>query len=91
MIRSVTTSEVEWDDDERASMLALTRCEHMTCKGCGGWLPETLTHEAEAYDVEPPTPCGKCRVLAIHQDAQVRDEKHLHVLRWAAKLRLKVG
>jgi hypothetical protein len=83
----VTTTEIEWDDDERAAMLALHRCEQWTCNGCGGWLPETMGHEAEDYEVDPPTVCGKCRALAIHQEYQARDEKYLNVLRWNAKLK----
>jgi hypothetical protein len=87
MIRSVTTVEPEWDDDERVSMLALTRCEDRTCSGCGGWLPETLVHEAEDYAVTPPSRCGQCTVLAIHQDYHNSHNKHTHALRWSAKLK----
>jgi len=89
LIRSVATSEVEWDDDERAKILALVRCERMTCSGCGGWLPETLVYEPEDYVVDPPTPCAKCKVLAIYGDGQADDEKHMHTLRWRADLKTK--
>lgn len=81
----MTVAEPEWDDDERQTMLALVRCEKQTCAGCGGWLPETLSVEAEDYDVEPPTRCGKCTALAIRQDQHAEDHKHLHALRWKAK------
>lgn len=85
MIEAITTIEAEWDDAERVTMLALLRCEKLICAGCGGWLPETLEHEAEDYDVDPPTRCGKCTALAIRSDRHAEDHKHLHALRWTAK------
>jgi hypothetical protein len=78
-------TEPEWDDDERQSMLALLRCEKLTCSGCGGWLLETLDTEAEDFAVDPPTRCGRCTALAIRQDRHAEDHKHLHALRWTAK------
>jgi hypothetical protein len=68
-------------------MLALLRCERLSCPGCGGWLPETLNLEPEDYDVDAPSRCGKCTVLAIHQDYHRDRDKHVHALRWSAKPR----
>lgn len=42
-------------------MLALARHRDLSCKGCGGWLPETTEREADgAYVVEPPVRCHRC-------------------------------
>jgi hypothetical protein len=79
--------EAEWDDDERDKMLALMRSEKLICAGCGGWLPETMGHEAEDYDVDPPTRCGRCTAIAVHSAKHAEDHKHLHALRWMAKLK----
>lgn len=68
-------------------MLALAHCREMTCPGCGGWLPETTSHEAEAYEVPPPHRCGRCTALAIAQDRHAKDHQHMSATRWGAELR----
>ena len=87
LITSVTTTEVEWDDDERQTMLASLRADALTCGGCGGWLPESLNHEAEDYVLTPPVRCGRCTALAIRQEQHATDHKHLHALRWNIDLK----
>lgn len=47
-------------------MLALGRFRELSCKGCGGWLPETTDREAEdAYRVKPPLRCHRCAAYAM--------------------------
>lgn len=87
LVRSVTTTEPEWDEDEQNWMLALAECRDLTCSGCGGWLPETTTVEAERWTVPPPTRCGKCTAIGIAQDRHAEDHQQLHATRWSAQRR----
>jgi hypothetical protein len=61
-----STPEVEWDEEQQALMLALSRHRALSCKGCGGWLPETTDIEADgAYQVERPIRCHRCAAFSI--------------------------
>lgn len=80
-------TESEWDDQQRGYMLALDLYRRMTCTGCGGWMPETTTHEAEDYAVSLPVRCGRCTALAIAQDRHAESSQHMHATRWDATLR----
>lgn len=82
LVRSVTTREPEWDDEQRAVMLALHQCRALTCTGCGGWLPDTTAHER--YVVEPPTRCHRCTAISGAQERHSQDHKHMHATRWTA-------
>jgi hypothetical protein len=87
LVRAVTRREVEWDEQQQAYALALVGARALTCDGCGGWLPETTTTDAEEYTVPPPYRCGRCTRIAIAQEAHGRDHKHLHATRWTATRR----
>lgn len=64
--RLVSRDEVEWDDSERAWMLALAEYDTDVCPGCGGLLSETTHQDADgAYTTDPPVRCHRCTVLAI--------------------------
>lgn len=65
----MVTREAEWDDDERAWMLALAEREAAECRRCGGDLNET-TDYGNRYVPQPPLVCMRC--LALHQ----ADEAH---------------
>jgi hypothetical protein len=68
-------------------MLALALYRQQTCGGCGGWLPETTNHDAEAYRVALPLRCGRCTAIGISQDAYTPNSYQVHATRWIAELR----
>lgn len=43
LVRTIVTKEPEWDDEQRALMLALDQYERELCSGCGG-------HISSAFD-----------------------------------------
>lgn len=60
---------MEWDEEQQAYMLALGRHGDLSCKGCGGWLPETTEAEAEdTYVVQPPVRCHRCAAFSAGVD-----------------------
>lgn len=74
----VTEVEPEWDEHERAIMLARHELHANQCKSCGGWLPDELTeidpddwtaenvpHGHSVIDVW----CRSCRAKALHEHA----------------------
>ena len=64
LVRTVTTREVEWDDEQRALTLALAQFHAESCNGCGGWLHETAADDAEGkYVAEPPVRCWRCKAI----------------------------
>ncbi|HTI26189.1 MAG TPA: hypothetical protein VL652_34690 [Kutzneria sp.] len=83
--------EIEWDEQERAWMLALALYRERTCDGCGRDLAETTEHDAEAYRVSPPHRCGACTAIEISQDAYADAYKsssaRMGATRWRAELR----
>lgn len=62
--RTVAVREVEWDDEQRAWMLALAEVEAQECPGCGGHLPGT-TRPGVEFDTTHPTRCKRCEALGI--------------------------
>lgn len=68
-------------------MLALAESRELTCPGCGGWLPETTSVEAEGWRVPPPHRCGRCTAIGIAQEHHANDHKHIHATRWSAERR----
>ncbi len=57
---------MEWDEEQQAIMLALAKYRALSCRGCGGWLPETTEKEAaHAYQVEQPIRCHRCAAFSI--------------------------
>lgn len=73
LVRSVTTREVEWDDDERAQVLALLEYEAQACPGCRGWLPETTdSAHAGRYKTAPPIRCHRCDAVTRAQDEHTK-------------------
>jgi hypothetical protein len=89
-VRSVTTREVEWDEDERAWALALLELEADACPGCHGRMSETTAPEAEGKYVSPaPTRCHMCTAISAaqstyHDNPNVR---HTSALLWSAERR----
>lgn len=70
-LRTLITRESEWDDHERALMLALTAREAAECQRCGGDLTDTADPDNDAYNpfaakrykALPPVVCHRCVVL----------------------------
>jgi hypothetical protein len=73
LVRSVTRREPEWDEEQRAWMLALDECERLSCDGCGGWLPDTLRRGPGEYVVPAPSHCAACAATAITAQDYHRD------------------
>lgn len=58
LIRSVTTREPEWDDEERAWPIALAEYESELCPACGRHMSICTDPESEGkWQVPPPTRC----------------------------------
>lgn len=82
LIRSVTVTESEWDDRERAWMLALQHYELTLCRRCGTPLIESTdpnndpdNPQAERhYVADGPDECHCCKVL-IRADRQWSDRR----------------
>lgn len=86
LVRSVTTREIEWDDDERAWAIALIEYESDKCPGCGGQLEETTDPKTEGrWKVPYPTRCQRCTALASAQE-KYRQTFHPQALLWTAEL-----
>lgn len=89
-MQSVSHKEAEWDDDERAWVLALLELEADTCPGCGGQMSVTTEAGAEGhYHVPAPTRCHQCTALSQAQDAYHSNPnaKHTQALLWSAERR----
>lgn len=90
LLRSVTTVEPEWDEDERAWAIALLELDADTCPGCGGMLTDTTAPDAEGkYVASAPTRCHKCTAISVaqssyHDNPNVR---HTSALLWSAERR----
>lgn len=70
VVRSVTVTEPEWDDEQRELVYALAQYEASLCPGCGGDLAETTSPEAEyGYTRAGPERCYRCQMLAMYQEA----------------------
>lgn len=69
VIKTIATTEVEWDQDEQALMLALEEYRLLYCDGCGGSLEETMNPENEfAYTAKGPWLCWGCQAVGRARD-----------------------
>lgn len=69
LVRSVTTHDAEWSDEDRGYVTAHRRNEHEKCPGCGLPLSETTDPEHEgAYEAPPPMRCHACTPLEHRKD-----------------------
>ncbi len=69
MIRSVTTRESEWNDQDRTELLALMEYESSLCpNGCGQPLGESTSHDDHGpqYEIKRTT----CRACAAALEAK---------------------
>lgn len=73
LVRSVTVTEREWDDDQRELAYGLARWEASLCPGCGGDLAETTDPSAEyAWRRTGPQRCYRCQMLEMYQEAEAK-------------------
>jgi len=88
-VRSVTTRESEWDEQQRGFVLALLAYEAQVCHGCGGWLPETTDGDNDGrYHVDIPGRCYRCTAIHKKQDEYEKQNPRALVL-WPAELKPK--
>lgn len=60
----MTTVESEWNDEQRALVLALGQYETQLHAGCGGYLPDTTDPANEGrYRAGVPNRCHKCTAI----------------------------
>lgn len=70
LLRSVTTSEPEWTEQDVAEIQALAMYRSWLCpKGCGHLLTETLTHPDHGPEFVARS-AGTCRACAALLEAQ---------------------
>lgn len=71
--------EPEWDETQRAWLLALSAYEADTCQGCRGQLSETTGQDDEGrpvrYQVDDPHRCRQCTALAVAQREAQKAER----------------
>lgn len=68
LIRAVTTTEAEWDDEQRDAVYALARFEAGLCPGCRQPIAETTAPEAEfAYKELETLRCFRCQATEVVQ------------------------
>jgi hypothetical protein len=84
LVRSVTTTEPEWDDDQRAAVQALLRYEASLCPGCRSpWAEVTDPDNEGRYITAPAIRCHRCTALSqaqgIYQDTDHPDALHIPV------------
>lgn len=64
LVRSVTTHDAEWTDEDLGHAKAYQRNENSKCPGCGLDLSETTDPENEGmYEAPPPMRCHACTPL----------------------------
>lgn len=81
--RTVTTSEPEWDDTDRAWAEALVAYDAQKCDGCGHPLTHTTDPDADgAYVASLPVRCHSCTALHQMQD-RYRDADQPAALRFS--------
>lgn len=88
-MRTTTTREVEWDEQQQAWMLALALYRNRLCAR-GHYLPNTGAAEAEdRYWVEHPDRCHACTALLAAQAAYLDGSHAPHpgALIWHAERR----
>lgn len=68
MVRQVTTTEPEWDEDEQGWMLALALYERQRCPDCGQYLPDSTEPLCDADgNVDPVATSRSWRAELVQQ------------------------
>jgi uncharacterized protein with PIN domain len=63
LVRSVDWVESEWDETQRAWMLALADYEQSRCQGCGGDVNETFDPENDGAWIAEAWRCHRCTAI----------------------------
>lgn len=89
--RSVTTSEPEWTEQDRAEILALAEYRRRLCPLHGGPLTECTSHE----DTGPQFVVGKKRCRAqdavLTAQAGLKNTPHPNALLWSVTAKARSG
>jgi hypothetical protein len=73
LVRSVTTQDSEWAEEDLAYARAHRRNELGKCPGCRLPLVETTNPDNEgSYEAPPPTRCHACTPLEFRKDEYVK-------------------
>ena len=88
-ILSVTTVEPEFNDDDRAVMIALSIIEADECPTCHGSLSETSAADADDDWEVTRTRCHRCTSIGAIQERAQKDptEYQISALLWSAHRR----
>lgn len=87
----MTRREPEWDDEQRASLLALHAYQTSLCTGCGGWLPETTGDESAAdYVATDPVRCLRCTAISV-QAKNYSEQDHPEALLYPTERHVRGG
>lgn len=85
LLRSVTVTEPEWDDEQRQVALALAEVEADECPGCGHPLSESMAVDADGrYVAEAAGRCHACDAVAIAAESATEAPRP-HLRRWHAR------
>lgn len=88
LVRAVTFTEPEWDDEQAGWMVALAEHEDGLCPRCGQPLDEAMDPESEGlWDVDGPFEDHACRALAVYQQRAGEGHKHPEALRYTVRRR----
>lgn len=82
MVRSVTTFDPDWSDDDLEAALAFVDDEADRCPGCGHHRDESMAHGMDqAYDAEPIV-CHACAVTERAQAAAANENRERFGVFW---------
>lgn len=85
MVRSVTTTEPEWSEQDQAWLLALQMWRDSLCQRCGGHGAETTNPANDRnnpqalgiYRALPPIECHRCTALMTVEREYLDDKRGL--------------
>jgi hypothetical protein len=74
---------VEWDEEQRAWMLALEIWRRGQCPNCGRDTDECTTHDK--WEIPPPTRCHVSTALAVARKPYLEGSPQPEALLWRAE------
>ncbi|MFC5112634.1 hypothetical protein ACFPN7_01585 [Amycolatopsis halotolerans] len=88
LVRSVTTRSPEWTNEDRSLVKAFLEYEALTCRGCGGFIPETTDPGNEGkYEADLPHRCHRCDALGKQQEAYADAPQRSALMFWPVHLK----
>jgi hypothetical protein len=87
LVRTVTRREPEWDEEERAWILALLTYRSQIHEACGHYLPDSAAPEAEGeYVAQLPIRCHACTARAqMYSRVEAAGNQHITALLFPVK------